>query len=245
MATDAVPDRDAQLRAMAERLTDIAAQVAKEAEATTAAMRALTDQAERIASLAKALESTANVTESGMARQADMLHAARGRFDRNASVIDELGQSIEGVATISATIGGIAQESRILSLNARIEAARSGHESGAFAAVAAEMSTLTGRVLTANEAIGDRAQKIAHDVQMASDVVVAHGVLLHEQDGLIDASRTIASQQRDAATQLSTITAEAAAALDMTARAIGRVGAGAVAAKVLARQLRRLTEPSA
>ncbi len=240
---DAAPDRDGQLRAMAERLTDIASQVAAEAEATTATVRDLVEQAARIATLAKALELTATTTEASMSRQAATLATARQRFDGNAPVVEELAQSIDGVAAISATIGGIAQESRILSLNARIEAARTERQTGAFAAVAAEMSILTRRVMTANEEIGNRAHDIARDVGAASDVVVSHATLLHEQDELIVASLAAAGQQRDAAVELSVITANAAEALDAAARAIGRVGAGAVAAKVLARQLGRLTGP--
>ncbi|RAX27209.1 hypothetical protein, partial [Enterococcus sp. HPCN18] len=76
---------------------------------------------------------------------------------------------------------------------------------------------------------------------IAREVVASHGALLDEQDDLIAASLTISGQQRDAASELCAITADAAAALNATAQAIGRVGAGAVAAKVLARQLRRLT----
>lgn len=243
MVAQTVSDRDTQLRAMAERLTDIATQVAQEAEATTATVRDLAQQAARIASLASALEATANDTGTAMARQAGTLHAARDRFARDAMAVEELGRTIDAVAAISATIGGIAQESRILSLNARIEAARHDRGAPSFAAVAAEMSVLTDRVRTANGAIGDRAQEIARDVRVARAVVASHGTLLDEQDGLIAASLTASGQQRDAATELSAITADAAAALNATAQAIGRVGAGAVAAKVLARQLRRLTEP--
>ena len=242
-SVDAAPDRDRQLRAMAERLTDIASQVAAEAEATTATVRELVEQAARVATLAKALEMTATTTQATMARQADALATARARFDSNATVVEELAQSIDGVASISATIGDIAQESRILSLNARIEAARTERQAGTFAAVAAEMSILTTRTMTANEEIGDRAHKIARDVSAASDVVVSHAALLREQDELIVGSLAAAGQQRDAAIELSAITAHAADALDAAARAIGRVGAGAVAARVLARQLGRITGP--
>lgn len=243
MSAQTVPDHEQQLRAIADRLTDIAGQVAAEAEAATATVRDLVQQADRVAMLAKALETAATTTEAGVLQQAGTLATARIRFDRNASVVEGLAQSIDSVATISATIGGIAQESRILSLNARIEAARTEGQSGAFAAVAAEMSVLAARVLSANEQIGDRTGKIAYDVGVASDVVVSHAALLHEQDDLIVASLSVAGQQREAAIALSEITGEIATALDAAAHAIGRVGAGAVTAKVLARQLGRMTGP--
>lgn len=236
----AAPEIETQLGGIATRLLDIAGCVASEAETATAVIRGMADQAMRIASLAAALEAAANEVEAGVRQQAETLAQARTALATNKPTIDALAQSVEGVASISATIAQIAQESRMLSLNARIEAARSGNEGGAFAAISHEMSTLTARTTIANASIGERSLVIARDVGAANDVVAAHATLVTEQGDLLAASLESAGQQRQIASELAEITAETAGTVDTAASAIGRVAANAVAVKVLARQVSKL-----
>lgn len=229
-----------QLGAIAARLTDIAGCVASEAEAATAVIRGTTGQAHRIAQLAAALAEAAAAIEEGARRQAETLAHARATLAINKPVIDALTRSAEGVASISVTVSDIARESQMLSLNARIEAARAGDAGRAFAVVAAQMSALTGRTKLATDDIGARAAGIARDVGAAEEVVAAHEALAAEQDELLLASLDQAQRQREAAAELVTITTDTVDTVDRTAAAIGRVGANAVAAKMLARQLAKL-----
>lgn len=229
-----------QLGAIAARLTDIAGCIASEAEAATAVVRGTTEQARRIAELAAMLAETASAIEEGARRQFEALAHARATLAINKPVIDALTRSAEGVALISANVSVIAHESRLLSLNARIEAARAGDAGRAFAVVAAEMSALTGRTKDATDDIGARAAAISRDVGAADKVVTAHEALAAEQDELLFASLNQAQRQHEAAAELATITADTADTADRTAVAIGRVGANAVAAKMLARQIAKL-----
>lgn len=235
-----MPEFHNQLCNIATRLLDIAGCVATEAENATAMIRGVTDHATRVASLASALEAAANEVEASVRRQVAALAEARTHLAAKKPIIEQLAQSVEGVAAISATIAGIAAESRMLSLNARIEAARSGAEGGAFAAISAEMSTLTTRTALANASIGERSLRIAETVTAADDVAAAHGALVQDQDHLLAASLQSAGQQRQIASELAHITADTAGTVDRAASAIGRVGANAVAAKVLARQISKL-----
>lgn len=234
-----------QLGAIAARLTDIAGCVASEAEAATAVMRGTTEQAHRIAQLAAALAEAASAIEEGARRQTETLAHARATLAINKPVIDALTRSAEGVASISVTVSDIARESQMLSLNARIEAARSGGDAGgAFAVVAAEMSALSGRTKLATDDIAERAAGIARDVGAAEDVVAAHEALAAEQDELLLTSLDQAQRQREAAAELLMITTDTVDTVDRTAAAIGRVGANAVAARMLARQLTKLGKAS-
>lgn len=242
MGPMAEPDLAGQLGGIASRLIDIAGCVASEAEAATMIVRGMTDHANRVASLAAGLETAAALIEEAVRQQANALMLARAALTTNKPVIDALEQSISGVASINATIAGIARESRVLSLNARIEAARAGPESGAFGVVAAEMSTLAMRTKDATDEIANRSSAIVHDVSAASEMVTSHGVLVLEQDELLTASLAHAIEQRQTAQDLAIITTETAATVDQAAAAIGRVGANAVAVKVLARQLTRLNK---
>lgn len=236
----AEPDQAAQLGGIAARLIDIAGCVASEAETATMIVRGMTEHADRVASLAAGLERAAAMMEAAVRQQADALALARTALATNKPVIDALEQSITGVASINAAIGGIARESRVLSLNARIEAARAGPESSAFAVVATEMSTLATRTKAATDEIAARSSGIVHDVSAASEMVTSHGALVLEQDDLLTASLEHAVGQRQTARDLAAITTETVATVDQAAAAIGRVGANAIAVKVLARQLTRL-----
>jgi methyl-accepting chemotaxis protein len=235
----------AQIGAIAVRLSDIAGSVASEAEAATAVVRGMTEQAHRIADLAAALAEAAAAIEEGARGQADALAHTRSTLAINKPIIDALTRSAEGVASISITVSDIARESRMLSLNARIEAARAGDAGQTFAVVAAEMSALTGRTKHATDDIGERAEGIARDVGAANEVVAAHEALAAEQDELLSSSLKQAQRQRATAAELATITTDTVDTVDRTAAAIGRVGANAVAAKMLARQLAKLAKEAA
>ncbi|MBY9064201.1 hypothetical protein K7957_14760 [Sphingomonas yunnanensis] len=234
----------AQLGSIAERLTDIAGVVASEAETATAVVRGTTEQAHRVAHLAAMLVEAAAIVEANARRHADTIADLGASLAINKPVIDSLIESADGVASISASVSAIARESQLLSLNARIEAARAGEAGRSFSVVAAEMSALTGRTKQATDDIGKRALAISQDVGAAEMVVAAHEALVIKQDELLSASLEQAQRQRETAAALASITEGTAEAADRTAAAIGRVGANAVAVKLLARQLAKLAKPT-
>lgn len=235
------PRLNDQLSSMAVRLTEIAGCVAAEAEAATAVVRSMVDQATRVSELASRLDAAASLIEAGVQSQAGALALARSAFVANKPVIAALESSIAGVAAISDVIGAIASESRILSLNARIEAARSDTNSRSFAAVAGEMSTLATRTKNATNEIAFRASAIADDVGAANEVAVGFEELVAKQDALLATSLEQAASQRGTSHDMVAITSKIAETVDQTATAIGRIGANAIAVKVLARQLSKLS----
>jgi predicted nucleic acid-binding Zn-ribbon protein len=65
------------------------------------------------------------------------------------------------ITTFVTGVGRVSVELRMLTLNARLEAARWGSSGAAFATVAASMHELTGEVSKANEQIGDLASELS------------------------------------------------------------------------------------
>lgn len=243
MASAAAPAPGAsgdQLGAIAARLTDIAGTVAREAEAATALVRGMSDQAREMAALAASLRDAADAMEAGVRRQAEALAAAKHSLAANRPAIDALAQSVESVASISAIIAGIARQSRVLGLNARIEASRSGSDALGFTAVAQEMSTLATRTKLATDDIAERAAVIGVDVGAAHAIVVSHGELVDTQEALLGATLDGVGRHREAAAALAAITTGSAGTIDRAATAMGRIGASAAAVRVLARQVARL-----
>lgn len=233
----AAPD---PVRAIAAQLTDIAGALARDAEAATAIVRGMTDEAREMAELAASLEHAANLMDGTVRHQAEILAHARQSASANKPAIDALAQSIESVAAISRTIAGIARQSRVLGLNARIEASRSAAGASGFVAVAQELTTLAGQTKHATDDIASRSDVIERDIRAARDIVASHDQLLGTQETILADTLEHAGQHRDSASALAAITTRVGQTIDQAACAIGRLGASATAVRILARQVTRL-----
>ena len=244
LATAPAPGADATLAQIAPRLIDIAQLVAAEAESATATIRAFADQAGQIATLAATLEDAANRMEDGVAVQAAALVEMRSSLAHNEPAVAGLARSADSMAAICTAIGRISRQSRLLALNARIEASRGGVEGAGFAAVAREMSGLAEQTKTATDDVTARAGAIATSADAARAVVESHTALVETQHALLSTTRDHAARQRRAAADLVAISGESASAIDEAALRMGRLGAAAVTVKTLARQIARLTRPA-
>ncbi|NJC35082.1 methyl-accepting chemotaxis protein [Sphingomonas jejuensis] len=229
-----------QLAEIAARLTDVADAVATEAEAAVQLVRMMTTQAHDVAELSAGLVTAADEIESNVRQQGEALGAAATALSTNRPALDALAGSVENVSAIAAAIGRIARESRILSLNARIEASRGGDAGRGFSAVAMEMSTMSDRTRLATDDIAERASVIARNVDAASAIMSSHDAIVSSQNDIVESALESAARQREAAATLASITADTAATIDRAAAAVGRVGANAVAVRLLARQIGRL-----
>lgn len=229
---------------LAARLLDVADAVAKDAEAATAAIRALTDQAHQIADLAASLSEAASRLGDGIDAQLESLTHTRTELAVNRSSIMTLEQVPDRLAAIAQTMERIAAQSRLLSLNARIEASRGSEDNRGIAAVVGEMVQLSDRTRAATDEVALSAAAISSEVRAARAIVASQDDLTASHANLIATARANIDQQHRATSALQDVAAAGAERVDAAASLIGRVGASAVAVRLLSRQIGRLVAPA-
>ncbi len=121
------------------------------------------------------MKETVDVSKTGMEAMQDVSVAMQ---DINISMkklqfaIDEVGRASEEITNITKVIGGIADETNLLSLNASIEAARAGEAGKGFAVVALEIGKLAQTSVDSVQDINKLVLEIKNSVK---DVVVQAG----------------------------------------------------------------------
>ncbi|NEW07773.1 methyl-accepting chemotaxis protein [Paenibacillus sp. SYP-B3998] len=95
----------------------------------------------------------------------------RSSVKESVNVIHDLGEHSKQVAQIAGVIGGIAQQTNLLSLNASIEAARAGEHGKGFAVVASEVKKLAEQSKQSSEQIAELLENIVQKVTHAVTVM--------------------------------------------------------------------------
>ena len=188
-STSSVHEMGAQIRRVAES-ADTVQQVAEETASSIAQMdnaiqevgehvRGASALTEKVSETAEEGTRAVGATIDGIARIRDLTLDAKSALEGLDGRIEEIGQ----IATV---IGGISDETNLLSLNAAIIAAQAGEHGKAFAVVAEQVKTLARRTTTSTKQI----EELLHSVQDESkNAVRAMGAGIEAVEEGVDRSR--------------------------------------------------------
>ncbi|WP_422636386.1 methyl-accepting chemotaxis protein [Vibrio cyclitrophicus] len=195
------------------------------ATAVTEMATATSEIASNADNTAKSASHSVELSEQGfqqMAKSQSSINELSIELTSAVSIISELEEHGQQIASILATIREIAEQTNLLALNAAIEAARAGEQGRGFAVVADEVRVLSQRTHASTEEIEDKIKRLqqatsgavkvmtqSHDMAKTSvhDVDMA-GESLAQIREAIQMISDMATQIASAAEEQSLVTAE-------------------------------------
>ena len=193
------------------------------------------------------VSATGTALEIGKA--VDTLLAAREVFDRSATEINGLRDSLGVVDDFATTISEIASQTNLLALNAAIEAARAGDAGRGFAVVADEVRKLAEQSSRAAHEVTANVNRIREGVLGTSRAVESGTTQMKDVAKVADAARmalasiqTAVERVEDASSRVSEAVSGNAAAIQMVEEAIAKAGATAESHAATAEEVAAATE---
>ncbi|MBB71616.1 MAG: hypothetical protein CMF50_04405 [Legionellales bacterium] len=231
-STNVVYTNVEQLEKTAESQAAGAAEQASSVSETTTTLEAIMENAKQTLEKTKALgqlaERTRTEGEKGQAvlqKTIATMKNIREKVEAIAQTILALSEHSQQVGDITNSVGSLAQQSKMLALNASIEAAKAGEAGKGFAVVAIEVKDLAEQSQQAT----DQVKKLLQDIQHATDQAV-----MSTEEGCkgVDEGVTLIDETGNAVNQLSDVIHEASvsskqivAAVQQQASAIEQINA--------------------
>ena len=131
----------------------------------------VTETAERAAAVAEMAQKSVDVSRSGqqsVTEAIEGMNLIRRRVESIADNILVLSEHTQQIGEIIATVSALADQSKLLALNASVEAARAGEEGKGFAVVAMEVRNLADQSREATNQVRD----ILSEIQQATNTAV-------------------------------------------------------------------------
>lgn len=180
----------AQFAFLSERIPAVVAETHGAAEESRGGTAEVGEHAHRLndmlAIVAERMQSAAQVADES-SHNADSIEG----------LIADLSDSALGIDSVIELIEKIVGATRLLSLNASIEAARTGDAGRGFSVIAAEIKSLSDKTAEATEEIRDKINRIKDATRTVTDAVGGITSVIHDLEGIIGEIGTTVAAQRD------------------------------------------------
>lgn len=226
-----------QIRESARALVGITAQVRDQAGHASAIARRSSDDALATATSARVMAASAGGFAAAIHQQESAVDAARASAGAGSRAMGSLAQSAISIDDMVNVIGRIAAQTRMLSLNARIEAARAGDAGRSFSVVAEEVKLLSARTSEATGAIGAIIGAVRGEVDRTSALIDDSLARFGEARDLAKQVAAASDQQRAIADDVQSHAGGAAANADAATLIIGKLATAATASDIIAEQI--------
>lgn len=187
------------------------ANIARQAQDTSTSMTELALSSERASRALDSAAGTADGVTYILGELSDDLDAARhetatalGDAQRSAATFGELAAHAESIGSIIALIQALSAQSRLLALNATLEAGRAGEAGRGFAVVASEVKSLAERTAEAGRTIAATIADIRHAV---AEVIGANEALERYLTGIDARAQKVRARVGDERAKVTAIAA--------------------------------------
>ena len=231
--TDAAGQLDLTGQRTAQGMENQQNEVEQVATAMNEMASTVDEVARNAAETARALQDAESQAQTGKT-QVTETHAAiaqlSDRFDRTAHSIDKLQEHGDRIDIIIQVIGGIADQTNLLALNAAIEAARAGEHGRGFAVVADEVRSLARKTQDSTQEIREMIENLRDGIHDSVDNVQAGRARMETVEKQASATdRALASISEaivtiaDMSSQIATATEEQSAVAEEMSRNITEI----------------------
>jgi len=190
----------------------------------TASGRTIEDAVRESQDRGREIRASATSTAQEIGVAVDTLLAAREVFDRSATEIAELRDSLGVVDEFAATISELAAQTNLLALNAAIEAAHAGDAGRGFAVVADEVRKLAEQSSRAASAVTANVRRIQEGVLRTSRAVESGTTQMKDVSKVAGGARQALAAIHSAVEGVEGATLRVSEAVQANATAIALVG---------------------
>ena len=190
----------------------------------TASGRTIEDAVRESQERGREIRASATGTAQEIGTAVDTLLAAREVFDRSATEIAELRNSLGVVDEFAATISELAAQTNLLALNAAIEAAHAGDAGRGFAVVADEVRKLAEQSSRAASAVTANVRRIQEGVLRTSRAVESGTTQMKDVTKVASGARQALAAIHSAVEGVEGATLRVSEAVQANATAIALVG---------------------
>jgi len=206
-ATEAVVDSADEIAAVADEQSSSMVEVADDVSAQSAATEQIAARASEVAELSAEAEELAAKSLETAEAAGDSMAALAEVGDRVTESVRELGDHVDELDEVIELIGGLANRTGILALNANIEAARSDGDGEGFAVVADEIKELASRSQSEVEEIEDLVAEMTARAETAVEQV-------EESTERVEAGRERVTELMEHQQRIADTSTETAAGMD-------------------------------